>query len=149
VSRSRKRPAEVPLARDEGWWLHPAFRGQQALPLAGSAAGALPHRWTRSDAPAVATEHGVDAGNVYSDLAKLLYSLNGHRPGPVRGFYVVVETDVGRFAVGQLCADPVTPVQLFEDLVYATEAEARNKAAALRAANAGARSLPVRETQRR
>lgn len=142
MSKSRKRPAEVSLARDEGWWLHPAFRGQQALPLAGSAAGTLPHRWTRSDAPAVAAEHGVDAGNLYSDLAKLLYSLNGHRPGPVRGFYVVVEAEVGRFAVGQLCADPATPVQLFEDLVYATEAEARNKAAALRAANAGARGLP-------
>ncbi len=140
MSRSRKRPAEVPLARDEGWWLHPAFRGQQALPLAGSAAGALPHRWTRSDVPAEMSEHGVDDGNLYSDLAKLLYSLNGHRPGPVRGFYVVVEAAAGRFAVGQLCADPVTPVQLFEDLVFPTEAEARDKAMALRAANPGARA---------
>lgn len=133
MSKARKQPTEVPLARDEGWWLHPAFRGQQTLPLAGSAAGTLPHRWTRSDAPPVPMEAGVDEGSLYSDLAKLLYSLNGHRPGPVRGFYVVVEVEARRYAVGQLCADPVTPVQLFEDLVFTTEDEAKARAAALRA----------------
>lgn len=135
MSRTRKQPAEVPLARDEGWWLHPAFRGQQALPLAGSAAGTFPHRWTQSDAPPVPMEAGVEEGSLYSDLAKLLYSLNGHRPGPVRGFYVVVEVAARRYAVGQLCADPVTPVQLFEDLVFTSETEAKARAAELRAAN--------------
>lgn len=129
----RRKPREVPLARDEGWWLHPAFRGQQALPLDGSAAGHLPHRWVRSDAPVTPAEARDDDGGLYSDLAKLLYSLNGHRPGPVRGFYVVVEVEAGRYAVGQLCADPATPVQLFEDLVFDTEAAARDKASALRA----------------
>lgn len=129
----RRRSREVPLARDEGWWLHPAFRGEQALPLDGSAAGHLPHRWVRSDAPPTPAEARDDDGGLYSDLAKLLYSLNGHRPGPVRGFYVVVEVEAGRYAVGQLCADPATPVQLFEDLVFTNEAAARAKASALRA----------------
>jgi len=136
VSKRRK-AAEVPLARDESWWLHPAFRGQQALPLNDSAAGKLPHRWVRSDVPPVDSEAKVDDTSLYGDLAKLLYSLNGHRPGPVRGFYVIVEFEAGRFAVGQLCADPAMPVQLFEDLVYPKEADARAKADALRAAQPG------------
>lgn len=138
MSRRRK-VSGVPLTRDEGWWLHPAFRGGQALPLEGTGLGKLPHRWVRSDSPAVCGEAGVDDGHAYGDLAKILYVLNGHRPGPVAGFYVIVEATPGRFAVGQLCADPGVPVQLFEDLVYAEEALARAKAAELRAAQPGAR----------
>jgi hypothetical protein len=136
VSR-RGKSADVPLARDESWWLHPAFRGQQTLPLADTGIGALPHRWIRSDAPSAETEAAVDDASGYADLAKILYTLNGHRPGPVRGFYVIVEAAPGRYAVGQLCADPKFPVQLFEDLVYESEAEARAKAAAMRAAAPG------------
>jgi hypothetical protein len=136
MSKRRPPQPEVSLARDAGWWLHPAFRGQQSLPLEGTAAGTLKHRWVRSDAPVVESE-AHDCNGPHGDLAKLLYSLNGHRPGPVRGFYVIVEAEVGRYAVGQLCADPATPVQLFEDLVFASEADARAKAAALRAANPG------------
>jgi len=136
VSR-RGKPADVPLARDESWWLHPAFRGQQTLPLTDTGVGALPHRWVRSDAPSAQAEAAVDDASGYADLAKILYTLNGHRPGPVRGFYVIVESAPGRFAVGQLCADPQVPVQLFEDLVYDSEAEARAKAAAMRAAAPG------------
>lgn len=138
MSGRRRPPAAVPLARDEGWWLHPAFRGQQALPLDGSAAGTLPHRWVRSDAPVSPSEANVEEGNGYGDLARLLYRLNGHRPGPVCGFYVIVEATRGRYAVGQLCADPATPVQLFEDLVYSREDQARAKAAELREADRGA-----------
>lgn len=133
----RGKPADVPLARDESWWLHPAFRGQQTLPLTDTGVGALPHRWVRSDAPSAQAEAAVDDASGYADLAKILYTLNGHRPGPVRGFYVIVESAPGRFAVGQLCADPQVPVQLFEDLVYDSEAEARAKAAAMRAAAPG------------
>ncbi len=136
MSRRGKAP-EVPLARDESWWLHPAFRGQQTLPLADTGVGALPHRWVRSDDPVVAAEAGVDDASGYADLAKILYTLNGHRPGPVRGFYVIVEASPGHYAVGQLCADPKVPVQLFEDLVFDSEAEARAKAAAMRAAQPG------------
>jgi hypothetical protein len=133
----RGKVSDVPLARDEGWWLHPAFRGGQTLPLEGTGLGKLPHRWVRSDAPAASGEAGIDDHHAYADLAKILYALNGHRPGPVAGFYVIVEASPGHFAVGQLCADPVVPVQLFEDLVYEDETLARAKAAELKAAQPG------------
>ena len=148
MSGRRKAKTAVPLARDEGWWLHPAFRGEQALPLDGSAAGALPHRWVRSDARPDHVESNVEDDSMYADLSRLLYRLNGHRPGPVRGFYVIVECARGRYAVGQLCADPATPVQLFEDLVYSREDEARAKAADLRASHAGTAVGPARADPR-
>ena len=130
---SRRKATAVPLTRDETWWLHPAFRGQQTLPL-DSAMGPLPHRWIRSDAPPSHCDAKVNDDAPYSDLAKVLYRLNGCRPGPVRGFYVIVGVEPGKYAVGQLCADPAVPVQLFEDLVYASEEKARNKATELRTA---------------
>jgi len=136
LSRRRK-PVDVPLARDESWWLHPAFRGQQTLPLTDTGVGALPHRWVRSDASQVAAEAGVDDASGYADLSRILYTLNGYRPGPVRGFYVIVESAPNQYAVGQLCADPQAPVQLFEDLIFSSEAEARAKAAAMRAEESG------------
>lgn len=131
MTGGRKR-ADVPLKRDAIWWLHPAYRGQQTLPL-DSAAGTMPYRWVRSDAPPVRAEAIVEDDSPYADLAQVLYRLNGCRPGPVRGFYVIVGVEPGRYAVGQLCANPAVPVQLFEDLVFPSEADARAKAAALRA----------------
>lgn len=133
MSRRRK-PAEVPLKRDANWWLHPAYRGEQSLPLESA-----PHRWVRSDLPAVRAEPIGDDTSPYTDLAQVLYRLNGCRPGPVRGFYVVVGIEEGRYAVGQLCADQAVPVQLFEDHVYASEDLARAAAARLRAENPAAR----------
>ncbi len=133
MSTKRKPRAEVPLRRDENWWLHPALRGQQALPEA-AASGALPHRWVRSGDAATRVESKVEEDSAHADLAQLLYRLNGSRPGPVRGFYVVVAVAEGRFAVGQLCADAIAPVQLFEDLVFNTEAQARAEAASMKAA---------------
>ena len=135
----RRRKAEIPLKRDQNWWLHPAYRGEQALPLV-SAAGSLPHCWVRSDAPATRAEAIVEDDSPFADLAQVLYRLNGCRPGPVRGFYVVVGIEADRYAVGQLCADPARPVQLFEDHVYASEDLARAAAAALRAANPSLRA---------
>ena len=74
----------------------------------------------------------------YEDLAKILFKFNGYRPGPVRGWYVIVCTDAGRgWAVGQLCADAFTPVQVFEDMVFPSEAEARARARSLRSNNPG------------
>jgi hypothetical protein len=133
MSRRNAVKAEVPQKRDETWWLHPAYRGRQAFEL-DSAVGSMPHRWVRSDAPATRVEADLDEDHPYADLAKVLYRLNGSRPGPVRGFYVIVGIEPGKFAVGQLCADPAIPVQLFEDLVFKSESAARNKAEALRAA---------------
>ena len=130
------KPRVVPLKRDETWWLHPAYRGRQAFEL-DSAVGAMPHRWVRSDLPSPRVEADLDDDHPYADLAKVLYRLNGSRPGPVRGFYVIVAIEPGRYAVGQLCADPAVPVQLFEDLVFTSEAAARAQAAAMRAAEPG------------
>ena len=78
------------------------------------------------------------AGGDYQDLAKLLFKLNGYRPGPVRGWYVVVCTDTDRnWVIGQLCASAFTPVQVFEDMVYSSEAEARARAISLRSNDSG------------
>ena len=135
-----KSPAKVALKRDETWWLHPAFRGQQALSLE-TGTGAPPHRWVRSDAPPVRVDTVIEDESQYCSLAKVLYRLNGSRPGPVRAFYVIVAVEPGRYAVGQLCADPKFPVQLFEDLVYSTEGEAHATADSLRVAAQRARLI--------
>lgn len=127
------KPGDVALKRDETWWLHPAYRGRQAFEL-DSAVGSMPHRWIRSDVPPPRLEADLDADHPYADLAKVLYRLNGSRPGPVRGFYVIVAIAPGRYAVGQLCADPAVPVQLFEDLVFKSEASARAQAEVMRSA---------------
>lgn len=132
MTKRRAKAAAAP-PRDETWWLHPAYRGRQALPLGNDGVAALPHRWVDSKAPPVATDTPIDTASPYADLARILYRLNGARPGPVRGFYVIVTVEKGRYAVGQLCADPVTPVQLFEDLVFPREDAARECAARLRA----------------
>ncbi|MSQ67018.1 MAG: hypothetical protein EXR83_02315 [Gammaproteobacteria bacterium] len=137
---ARRRAVEVALKRDENWWLHPVLRGQQSLPL-NAGAGAMPHRWVRSDGTLEPLETSLEVDSPYADFAKILYRLNGARPGPVRGFYVIVEIEKGRFAVGQLCADPALPVHLFEDLVYPCEAQARTKAAELRALAPGIGAL--------
>ncbi len=135
--------------KDEFWWIHPAYRARQSLSLAS--ADTLPegsHMWVRSDAD-IADPEGetgacmpVGQGD-YADFAKVLYKLNGYRPGPVKGWYVVVCVKTGTaWAVGQLRADTKHPLQLFSDLVFETEDEARDKAAELRVANPGAIRLP-------
>jgi hypothetical protein len=121
------------VPRDETWWLHPAYRGQPAPPLAGKGMAALPRRWVDSRAPSVPADTPIDAASPYADHARRLQRLTGTRPGPVRGFYVFVTVDEGRFAVGQLRADPVTPVPLFEDRVFPREVAAREVAMRRRA----------------
>lgn len=126
----------VPLERDHYWWLHPALRGREALPP--TAASALPWRWSeRASAAAADAPQAIDPSGPYADFAKLLYKMNGYRPGLVTGWYVVVEAEPGRYAVGQLEVDPNVPVVLFGDLVFDSETEARSVAAELRAANPG------------
>ena len=121
---------DVELARDHYWWLNPALRGQQAL---GSNTGdSLPWRWlsfaTRDEAQVAA----LDTNGPYGDFAKLLYKLNGYRPGPVRGWFVIVQPTPEQFAVGQLWVDPNIPVVLFDDLLFENEEAARAKAEQLR-----------------
>lgn len=129
-----ERADEVELERDHYWWLHPALRGQEALPRQ---AGSLPWRWAEAadDDDGAGAAH--EAAGPYGDFAKLLYKLNGYRPGPVRGWFVIVSPEPDRYAVGQLWVDAQVPVVLFPDHVYASEAAAREVAESLRARDPG------------
>ncbi len=123
--------------KDPYWWVHPAYRGRQSLDMA--TLDAMPsggYRWTRhadagdgDDAAVMRNPRGA-----FAEFAQLLYKANGFRAGPVENWYVIVcvEPDA-RWAVGQLRADPATPLQLFEDLVFPSEAAARECADTLRA----------------
>ncbi len=132
-------------SKDEFWWVHHAYKGKGAFDIAS--AGAFPedsHIWVRFDEidPGVveSTEACMPVGlGDFADFAQVLYKLNGYRPGAVKGWYVVVcvEEDTA-WAVGQLRADTMHPLQLFSDLVYDNEKCATNKAAELRLKNPGA-----------
>ncbi len=126
---------------DHFWWVHPAFRAEQTLEI--DDAGVMPEGsmlWRK-----FGERHDEEDGKVlpadggpYAILAKLLFKLNHCRPGPVESWYVVVCVEPGqRWAVGQLRADAARPVQVFEDLIFASEAEARDKAQAMRACEPG------------
>ncbi|MEM7542618.1 MAG: hypothetical protein AAF384_13700 [Pseudomonadota bacterium] len=127
-----------PRKKDPYWWMHPAFRGEQAMQI--SDAGVMTEgialkvqfengeRQAQTDANAMPAE-----GGPFEQLAKLLFKINNYCPGPVRGWYVVVCTQANeQWAVGQLRADANYPVQIFEDLTFPTEALAREKAQALK-----------------
>ena len=125
---------EVELERDHYWWLHPSIRGQQAF---DADASQLPWCWmTQSESDTADVFNGEPVGP-YGNFAKLLYKLNGYKPGPVTGWYVIVSPEPGKYAVGQLRVDPEEPLVLFSDHVYDTEDEARDVAATLREANPG------------
>lgn len=101
------------------------------------------YRWVQTtdpDAEVGAEDKGYlreDHGN-YETLAKILFKHNGYRPGPVRGWYVIVElADYGGFAIGQMRADAGCPVQLFSDLIFPTETAARQRAEQLRSNRPG------------
>lgn len=147
-------PAKPPLIKnlnrhkDEFWWIHPAMRAKQSLSLSGlSSMPADSHLWARYGEEPV-KDHTqseqcipVGQGN-YADLAKVLYKLNGYRPGPVRGWYVVVCVKVEKaWAVAQLRADTQHPLQVFSNLVFGSEEEARNRALQMRNADPGASRL--------
>ena len=77
-------------------------------------------------------------GGRYATLGKLLFKMNNYRPGAVEGWYVVVCVEADkRWAVGQLRADASRPVQVFEDLIFDTEAGARERAQNLRRSEPG------------
>ncbi|MFT4585878.1 MAG: hypothetical protein ACI915_001505 [Gammaproteobacteria bacterium] len=134
---SDKRP-EVPQKKDPYWWLHPAYRGEQTLDiesLNAMADGA--YKWTSFENAEESNINDIDLMNHpegrFMEFAQLLYKVNQFRPGPVEHWYVVVCVEhAKRWAVGQLRADPTTPVQLFDDLIYASEGAARERAQELR-----------------
>jgi hypothetical protein len=131
---------EVPQKKDPYWWMHPAYRGEQALDI--DTLNAMPdgaYKWTQYSDEAEIDALDEDLMNhpegYFAEFAHLLYKVNQFRPGPVENWYVIVcvEQDK-RWAVGQLRADPVTPVQVFDNLIYDSEDGARERAQALRVA---------------
>jgi hypothetical protein len=126
-------------AKDPLWWVHPDFRdgvieldGILEFP-AGSIQLINPENPEYGEPIAVTIEHGE-----FSSLASILFMINGHRPGPIRGFYVVVEAKKGKaWCVGQIHADSVTPLRVFANCLYDSEELARNAAEKLRLADIG------------
>ena len=118
--------------KDPMWWVSRQFRdkvvdldGIMEFPL-GSVK--LVDRNEAEPPEPVLIEHGE-----FSALGAMLYMINGHRPGPVKGFYVVVQAKRGQaWCVGQLHADSVTPLRVFADKFYDSEDEARRAAERMR-----------------
>ena len=125
--------------KDEFWWIHPNLRGKAAL-NPGDLPG-IPYdsyawvNYSNNSEPEDASKQRAlppGEGN-YAELAKVLYKLNSYRPGPVKGWYIVVCIEPNHaWAVGQMMADSFNPIRVFSDLVFKTEKEARNKAEELR-----------------
>ena len=64
-----------------------------------------------------------------NDLAECLFVLNNRRYGPIAGAYMVVCTKPNEeWCVGQLNADRLKPIILFEDKVYTRPEEAQKEA---------------------
>jgi len=135
---STKQKSEVAQKKDPYWWMHPAYRGEQALDM--GTLDAMPkggYKWVAHSSEKVDQSGGgaamQPANGYFSDFAQLLYKMNGFRPGPVENWYVIICVEPARrWAVGQLRADPVTPIQVFDDLIFDSEQAAREKAEALR-----------------
>ena len=69
----------------------------------------------------------------YAEFAKTLFKLNNYRPGAIAGWYVVMCLEENKaWGIGQLRADAFTPMQVFEDLIYANEEDARKQAEEMR-----------------
>jgi len=134
-TRDGKSIGEAPRKKDPYWWMHPAYRGQQTLDM--DTLNAMPeggYEWRNHGSAAVADDEVQHRDGHFAQFAQLLYKANGFRHGPVKNWYVIVCVEPDRlWAVGQLRADPVTPVQVFEDLVFDSEDAARARAEELRA----------------
>ncbi len=91
---------------------------------------------------AVLRELDVDKLN---DLAECLFVLNNRRYGPIPGAYMVVCTKQNEeWCVGQLNADRLKPILLFEDKVFSSPEQARQEA--LRIKEERGESAPCRCT---
>jgi hypothetical protein len=68
-----------------------------------------------------------------NDLAECLFVLNNRRYGPIPGAYMVVCTKPEKeWCVGQLNADRIKPIILFEDKVFSTPELAQHEALRIR-----------------
>jgi hypothetical protein len=128
-------------AKDPLWWVNPSYRGGEAVKfdaLAEFSPGSI--QVVDPAAPesaATSVPVRVDEGE-FSSLAMILFMLNGHRPGPIKGFYVVVEVMKGiSWGVGQMHADADTPVRVFSNPLYESEELARAAAERMRLADVG------------
>ncbi len=91
---------------------------------------------------AVLKELDIDKLN---DLAECLFVLNNRRYGPIPGAYMVVCTKPDEeWCVGQLNADRLKPILLFENKVFSTPELARQEA--LRIKQERGESAPCRCT---
>ncbi len=78
---------------------------------------------------------GLDRDKL-AEFAQVLFQLNGFRRGPVKGYYVVVETKPKEeWKVGQLCADPDAPLRIVDERSFDNSDEPLKIAEALRAAD--------------
>lgn len=85
---------------------------------------------------------GIDMDKI-NDLAQCLFALNNRKYGPIPGAYMVVCTKPGKeWCVGQLNADRIKPLILFEDKVFPTPELAQ--AAALQIREERGESAPRR-----
>lgn len=76
---------------------------------------------------------GLDIDKI-NDLAQCLFVLNNRRYGPIAGAYMVVCTKADEeWCVGQLNADRMKPILLFEDKVYSSPERARREALRIKA----------------
>jgi hypothetical protein len=128
-------------AKDPLWWMNPSYRNEPAIgfdALSDFPPGSfelVESEETRATGGSLPVR--IDEGE-FSSLAMLLFMINGHKPGPISGFYVVVETIKGKgWCVGQLHADAATPVRIFRTPVYDSEASARLAAERIRLAEVG------------
>lgn len=127
--------------RQRPWWMDRTYHEEKQANLDGLAEfpdgsfellDSLEDRKTAKELKA-----RVDEGD-FSDLAAILFMINGHKPGPVPGFYVIVETVKGSgWCVGQLHADGSTPLRVFRNPLYPSEEAARQAAQQLRLADVG------------
>ncbi len=76
---------------------------------------------------------GLDIDKI-NDLAQCLFVLNNRHYGPIAGAYMVVCTKADEeWCVGQLNADRMKPILLFEDKVFSSPERARQEALRIKA----------------
>ena len=132
-----RKPLDVEQKKDHFWWIHPAYRGRQSIDLSHSGMPSGSYKWVRYSEGKPSREDNEDCmpegEGDYAEFSKTLFKLNNYCPGPLEGWYVVICLEPGRaWAVAQLRADAFTPVQIFEDLIYDKEEDARLQAEAMR-----------------
>ena len=127
--------------KDELWWIHPKFKAKQTFNTSDinllDKSSYIITKFKSKNNVSEDSVFPVGQGK-YADFAKVLYKMNGYKTGPVKGWYVVICLEKKKkWAVAQLRADPIRPVQIYSDLTYKNEKSATNKAAALRISDPG------------